>query len=380
MHIKSISAKKILDSRNEDTIEVSVNGQRASSPSGKSTGKYETPQYYKNLNNSIKLISKLKILFQINNFTDLKKLESFISKEFRLKNAKQFGANALFALESAILKALAKSQNKELWQIINPKAKKIPIPVGNAIGGGLHSHNKNAPEFQEFLLIPKGKSIKENIKVMSNAYKKLKFMINANSINDEGAWQTSFSNEEILETLSKFKEIKIGIDAAPSSFYKNSEYHYKNKSLNREAQIYYINSLIRKHNIFYLEDPIQEEDFKGFSNIIKSNSNLIVGDDLTATQIPRLKKAIKTKAINAIIVKPNQNGSLLELKKIFNICKKHNIKTIISHRSGETLDNALSDYAFAFQANYIKCGIATKWREVKLERLVEINKQLHKSL
>ncbi len=373
MEIKEIRARIIKDSRNEPTIEVIINSQKASSPSGKSTGKYETSSFHKSLDWNIKAINSLKIPFQINNFNDLKLIENNIKRKFKLSNAKQFGANALFALESAILKALAKSQNKQLWQLINPKAKKIPIPVGNAIGGGLHSHNKDAPEFQEFLIIPKNNNIKENIKIIKSIYKKLKSILKSNSINDEGAWQTSLSNEEILSILSKFKNIRIGIDIAASTFYKNNSYIYKNKYLNKKAQIFYINLIINKYNIFYIEDPLQEQDFEGFGEIIKSSQHLIVGDDLTATQIPRLKKAIKEKSINAMIIKPNQNGSLIELKQIFQICKKHNVKTILSHRSGETLDSALADYAVAFEADFIKTGIATKWREAKLNRLIQIS-------
>ena len=376
MLIKNLFAKKIKDSRNEYVIEVSANGQKASSPSGKSTGKYETPSYHISLEWNIKAINSLKIPSEINYFQDLKKIESYTKHKFNLKNAKQFGANALFALESAVLKALAKSQNKELWQIINPNTKKMPVPIGNAIGGGLHSHNKEHPEFQEFLLIPKGNNIKENVKIMQLVYKKLKSTIKTNSKNDEGAWQTNLSNEEVLESLSKFNKIKIGIDIASSSIYKNSEYIYKNRSLNREAQINYMNLLIEKYNLLYLEDPLQEEDFHGFSKINKSSFHLIVGDDLTATHISRLKKAIQSKSINAAIIKPNQNGSLIELQEIFNICKKNNIKTIISHRSGETLDSALADYAVGFQADFIKCGISTNYREAKLNRLIEISKEL----
>lgn len=376
MHIKNIQAIKIKDSRSDLTIAVIVNGAKASSPSGKSKGKYETPSYHNSLEWNIKAINKLRISFEINTFHDLKKLESYITKTFKLKNAKQFGANALFALESAVLKTLAKEQNKQLWQIINPRAKKIPIPVGNAIGGGLHSHNPNHPEFQEFLLIPQGKTILENVKVMNKVYTELKKILNASAKNDEGAWQTSLSNEQVLEIFSRFKEIKIGIDVASSSFYKDASYIYKNKILTRDAQIFYINSLIKKYNILYMEDPIREEDFQGFSKIKSSPSHLIVGDDLTATQISRLKKAIKNNSINAMIIKPNQNGSLLELHKIFQFCKKKNIKTVLSHRSGETLDAALADYAFAFEADFIKTGISTPWREVKLKRMIEISNKI----
>src|SRR3989344_8357629 len=152
MIIKSISAKSILDSRKEKTIQISANNEKASSPSGKSKGKYETPSYKQSLNQDIKTIKNTKSLIglEINSFQDLEKVESKIKSKI--------GANSLYALESAILKALAKSESKQLWQIVNPNLKskkiKIPIPLGNSIGGGLHSSNKQKPVFQEFLIIP----------------------------------------------------------------------------------------------------------------------------------------------------------------------------------------------------------------------------------
>ncbi len=377
MLIKEIKAKQILDSRGKPTIEVSVNGQKASSPSGTSAGKHETHSFHKNLNWNIKAINNLKELkeIEIKSFADLHIVENIIKQKFHLKETKQFGANALFALESAILKALAKHNNKELWQIVNPSAKRIPIPLGNAVGGGLHSHNKQHPAFQEFLLIPKGKTIKENVQIMRSVYAKLKKLVKAKGKNYEGAWQTSLNEEEILKILSRFKDIRIGIDVAASSFYCNGEYCYrKNKSLDKEMQIRYINSLISDYNIFYIEDPLQEEDFSGFSKIKKKA--LVCGDDLTVTHLDRLKTAIKKHSINSIIIKPNQNGSLLELHEIIKLCKRNKIKTILSHRSGETMDNTIADYAFAFQTDFIKCGISTKYREAKLNRLIEIEKLL----
>ena len=276
-------------------------------------------------------------------------------------------------MEISILKALAKEKNIQLYQIINPKSRSLPTPVGNAVGGGLHSHNKNSPNFQEFLLIPNKKTINENINEMNKVYNLLEQILRAKQKNDEGAWQTSLSDEQILRILSK-QEIRIGLDIASSWFFKNGFYNYKIKSLNTSSQIYYISYLIKKFNLFYVEDPLDEEDFSGFAKIFRSNKNLVVGDDLTATQISRLKEAISHKSINAMIIKPNQNGSLLELEKIFQLCKKHRIKTILSHRSGETLDTALADLAVGFQADFIKCGISTKWREAKLKRLIEIEK------
>jgi len=372
MFLKRVNAKKILDSRRELTIEVSLNGVKASSPSGKSTSKYETPCFHKSLDWNIKFLNDAEFNLEINSFYDLRKVESYLKEKAKLKDVKKFGANALFALESAILKALAKEKKLELFQLLNIKPKKLPVPVGNAIGGGLHSHNKDAPTFQEFLLIPKNKTAKENFYTLQKIHAQLKNQIHSTKKNDEGAWQTSLNDEQIISLLSKFKDIRVGIDAAASAFYKNSEYSYKNKTLNRNSQIYYINSLVKDYNLFYCEDPLQEEDFKGFSKIKRDSNHLVVGDDLTATQISRVKKAIRLNSINAMIIKPNQNGSLIELAEIFKICKENNIKTILSHRSGETLDDALADFAVGFQADFIKCGISTKWREAKLKRLVEI--------
>ena len=375
MIIKEIKAEKIPDSRGEATIKITIDGVAASSPSGKSKGKYETKPYNTSLDFSIEEINHLNFNFDINKFEDLKKVENFICKKYKFRNARQLGANVLFALESAILKALAKSKNKQLWQIVNPKAKKMPIPVGNAVGGGMHTKAKVHPVFQEFLLIPNEPTFKENVIAMKKVYEKLEAALNASEKNDEGAWQVPKNNKEVLDILVKLKgNLRIGLDVAASSFFRGDLYVYISKMLSRESQIIYMNNLVESYDIFYLEDPLQEEDFIGFSQIKKKH--LVVGDDLTATQIPRLKEAIKHNSINAMIIKPNQNGSLLELKKVFDLCKANNIKTILSHRSGETMDASLADYAFAFQADFIKCGLSTAFREAKLRRMIEIESNL----
>ncbi|MCU0642188.1 MAG: hypothetical protein MUF61_01230 [archaeon] len=377
MWIKELRGAKILDSRGHPTIGVEVNGCRASSPEGKSKGKHETKPYCESLDWSIHLIDVLKIPYEINSFDDLIKVENLIKDQFGFKNVHQFGANALFALESAILKALAKEQKKELWQIINPKARKFPIPVGNAIGGGLHSENFVIhPTFQEFLLIPQEKSFEKNVKMMNSIYTKIGKLLHAEEKNDEGAWQLAMDNTQVLDILSEFaKDARIGLDVASSSFYKYGFYLSGEKTLNKEEHIEYINNLIKKYNLFYVEDPVQEEDFDGFRKINKEKT-LVVGDDLTVTHFDRVKGAIKDKAINAMIIKPNQNGSLLDVRRIFELCKKNKIKTVLSHRSGETMDSAIADYAFGFGADYFKCGISTPWREAKLNRMIEIERSL----
>lgn len=384
MIIKDVKARIIEDSRGEKTIAVSINRcEEASSPNGKSTGEYETKQYYKDLNFCVDFLNKWNEDVEINKFDDLKIIEKIICKELKLKKANDFGANSLYAFESAILKALAYTNRKELFEIVgNPR--KIPFPVGNAIGGGLHSSSVSRhPNFQEFLIIPRGKSISKNVKAMNYLYKLAKKKLKIKKVNDEGALLVQFSDTDVLDILKRFKDkvekkfkfkIDLGLDCASSSLFKNGKYHYNEQKLDPKWQLNFISSLIEDYSLFYIEDPFEQRDFSNFSKLSKNSKAMIVGDDLTATQYNRTVGAIRTRSISGMIIKPNQNGSLIELKRIFDLCKKNGIKTVLSHRSGETMDDALSDYAVGFGADYIKCGIATGWREAKLKRLIEIEK------
>jgi enolase len=139
--------------------------------------------------------------------------------------------------------------------------------------------------------------------------------------------------------------------------------------------------LIERYNLVYVEDPLDEEDFSGFKELmakIKNKDTMIVGDDLTTTNIHRTERAFRAGAINAMIIKPNQIGSLIEVKKVVEFCKKNKIKTIFSHRSGETMDYILADLAFGFQADYIKTGIYGRERLIKLKRLIDIEKKMER--
>lgn len=390
MIIKKVRAREIKDSRGEKTIEVEVNGIWASSPSGKSTGAYESRPYRKSLKWNINFLKNWDAEIEILNFWDLRKVEFFIKKKLGLRDVKEFGANALFAFESAILKALAKEQRSELWEIVNPFAENFPRSVGNVIGGGLHSSKfKIHPDFQEFLVIPDGKSFEEDVKVMNFVHLEMGKSLKTRKKNDEGGWQTAKRDEEILEIFNRVRKkaerkfkvgVDIGLDVAASSFYSKKRYKYRDVLFKRSEQIFTVWRIAKKYNLFYLEDPLDERDFKGFKVLKKELRCLVVGDDLTATQISRLNRAIRKKAINAMIIKPNQNGSLLEVAQVFRMCRRAGIKTIMSHRSGETEDDALADYAFGFGADFIKTGIKTRWRERKLKRMIKIEKEFKKRL
>lgn len=332
----------------------------------------------------------------IKKFDDLKLIIKEI-KKFESR-AGRFGGNANYALEAVFLKAAAKDVGKELWRFIfdsldynfhDAKKKKVqmPMPVGNCIGGGKHSKliRGKKPDFQEFLLISHAKTFSKAITKNMRAYEYVRKLLKTRRVNDENAWMTDKTNEDILFILKKLTQryrVKIGLDVAASSFYKNGYYHYKNKSLIRDKvdQADYIEKLIEKFKLFYVEDPMQEEDFGGFveirNSIKKKKDTLIVGDDLTTTSLKRVRRAISSKGINALIVKPNQIGSLLEVKKVMEFCKKNNLVTIFSHRSGETMDDTLADLVVGFQGDFIKSGIVGRERLIKLRRVLEIEKSL----
>jgi len=408
--IKSVSAKSILDSRKEKTILVSIKTNfgsfSASAPNGKSKGKYETKPYKKNLEGDIKTIKEFKDYFSeevIENFADLKRVEDIVHGHI--------GANTLFALESCVLKSLASEQKKQVWELINPKANKLPRLIGNCVGGGAHTAihgnskkefprssvstqsaerkhseivNIKKPDFQEFLLIPKGASIIQSFNVNKKAKEKTQAILQdvdenfKNKENDENAWISSLDDKKVLEVLKRIN-IPLGIDVAASSFYKRKKYSYENPMLHRteDEQLEYLSNLIKNFHLLYIEDGFGEENFESFAKLLKKfPDRLIVGDDLTVTNYKRFEKAIKMKSINSIIIKPNQCGSLLEVASICKFAKENNIKIVFSHRSGETKETILADLAFGFQANFFKCGIEGDVREGKIKRLIEIEKSL----
>ena len=383
MKISEVSAKAILDSRKEKTILVTIRTNvgefSASAPNGKSTGKYEAKSYNKSLDGDVKTIKQLGEYFSkeiFEKFDDLKRVEDICEN--------QIGANSVFAFESAILKALAREKKKEVWELINPNGKKFPCLVGNCIGGGKHSKSDKKPNFQEFEIIPDVKNVEKAFELSKKIKKDVKIIIHREDKkfneerNDEDAWMTSLNEKEVLDILKR-TNVPLGIDIAASSFYKRKNYNYSNPIFKRslEEQFFYVSNLIKNFNILYIEDPFDENDFESFAKLLKRfPDRLIVVDDLTTTNLKRLEKAIKIKSINAIIVKPNQIGSLIEVKEVCELAKKNNIKIVFSHRSGETEETILADLAFGFQADFFKCGITGREREAKIKRLVEIEKEM----
>lgn len=402
MFIQEVKPSIISNSRGEKTIQIKLKTYKgtffSSAPSGKSRGKNEVEPYnMQGISRSYKILTIFcsKLINKniiIKSIEDLRKLTELVSR-FEHRYGK-LGGNVTYALECVFLKSASKEKNMELFEFIMKdlgitKKPKMPMPVGNCIGGGLHSKKVKGkrPDFQEFLLIPHEKTFSRAVTINLRAYEYARRLIKSKGRNDENAWLTNKTNEEVLDVLSQVSKrynVRIGLDVASSTFYEKGYYYYKNKELIRDKidQQDYMENLIKRYNIFYVEDPMQEEDFIGFKGLLnfvkdKNKKTLVVGDDLTTTNLRQVRRAISSGSINAMIVKPNQIGSILEVKKVVELCKKQDIKIIFSHRSGETMDDALADFAVGFGADFIKTGIYGRERLIKLKRIIDIEKQLN---
>jgi enolase len=408
--IRAIIAKPIRTSKGNPTLAVIVKTSKgiveASAPQGTSKGKHEVREFsVRGINFSINFINaigkKLKQMdINIDTFDDLKKIEKLIKEVDSSSDWHIMGGNALYALEAALLKATAKFHGYELWQFILGNRKKIiPLMLGNAIGGGLHLEKEKKTDYQEFLIIPKTKHFFDAYFITLQAYKETKKLITKYDkewqgiLTAENAIASTLANSQVLDILDELRKrirekfdirLDIGIDMAATSLWKNNGYIYKNFPLRnvmrREEQVNYVFNLIKKYKLFYVEDPFYEDDFLSFSKIMAKLKKakikcLICGDDLTTTNPSRIKKAIKEKAINAVIIKPNQVGSLITMRDSIELAKANDITPIISHRSGETFDDTIAHLAVGFQIPYIKTGIIGKERAVKLKELARIERK-----
>ena len=394
MIIKEIRAKKIKNSRNQDAIEVLVKTDQgsgiASAPSGASKSKKEVIDFPNGVDSAVNFVNttlneEFKN-YEINSFDNFKKIEEIIKKYDDTKNLEKIGGNLIVAFEFALLQTLTKGS---IWKFLRPEAKGVPRPLGNCIGGGAHVKDNIKNEFQEYLLLSlDAKSFTEAAKANLDIYNILRKKFKS-ELTDEGALALKLPIEEVLDVLKKVTDeyyeensikVRIGIDIAADSFFDGKHYIYRNKKLTRDQQIKYIIDLVKKYDLCYIEDPLEENDFKGFAEITKQvkKNCIICGDDLIATNSELLKKAIKEKSLTAVIVKPNQIGSLMKTKEIIDLAKENNIYPIISHRSGETKDATIAQLAVAFNVPVIKCGIYGKEREAKIEELKKIEKEIKK--
>lgn len=386
MKIKDAKARVVLNSRGNPTIEVEINGYHEAAPEGASKGsneaKYKEPTEAVRLFNE-ELVDFLKT-FEIEDLDDLKAFEeSFMS----IGGIEKYGANTLIATELAILRAWSNYYKEPVYKFFN-KHPSVNIRIlANVVGGGAHAKGKST-DIQEFLISPRTEDTRVAIFVASYFHKLIagKLEVLDKSFlygrNDEGAWTTSLEDFQVLALMKSTAEdvkmtydveIDIGIDYAANNLYKNGYYVYKNgKFLSREEQIEKVIELANFYNLFYIEDPLEENDFEGFSIIRERTSSLIVGDDLTVTNIERIKKALENKSIRGVIIKPNQIGSIVKTYEAVKFCKENGLVPIFSHRSGETESGIIAQIAYGMEVPFVKFGISGGERIAKLNELLRI--------
>ena len=309
------------------------------------------------------------------------------------KNKDNLGANAILGVSLAVLKASANEAHMPLYKYVGDGSS-MPYPMMNIINGGAHADNNL--DFQEFMIIPKKDTIKERIRVGAEVFHTLKKVLKEKGYNtnvgDEGGFAPDLkSNEEafqvIMEAITRAgynpgTEVNIGIDVAASEFYQDGKYHVDGKLLSTEELINFYEELVNKYPIISIEDPVDENDWSGFTLMTERLGDRIqiVGDDLFVTNIECLQKGIDNHAGNAILLKVNQIGTYTETLKTIELAKKHNYKTIISHRSGETEDTTIADLAVGLNLGQIKTGSMSRTDRVcKYNQLMRIEEDLTKS-
>jgi enolase len=397
--ITDIKGRLIFNSRGSKTIEVDIISDdkffgRASAPSGASVGKHEAQSFKENSpEKSLEELNKNLSKFIGIESRDPKAVYDILKNIDNSENYSKIGGSVAYAISLASVESASKALHEPLFRVLKPVGDyKFPYPLGNILGGGSHA-GPGTPDIQEYLICPIGATnIIEAIEINIKVHKQLKTILEKLDNNftygrgDEGAWAPNLNNDQALEVVEKAvsdsgynsgKEVAIGIDFASSSFWneKNKSYEYVRQGLVRSAkeQIDFVNDLIDKYHLIYVEDPVHEEDFEGMSIINKYNPQcLITGDDMLVTNKNRVKESMKYKSCSGAILKVNQAGSLYDALEFANECNKNDIKLITSHRSGESIDSHIAEIAVATSSKLLKTGVIGGERVAKLNQLVRL--------
>ena len=376
--ITDIISRLIFNSRGSKTIEVDIISDdkflgRASSPSGASVGKHEAQSFKENSpEKSLEELNKNLSKFIGIESHDTRAVYDVLKNIDNSENYSKIGGSVAYAISLASVESASKALNVPLFRVLKPVGDyKFPYPLGNILGGGSHA-GPGTPDIQEYLICPIGASnIIEAIEINIRVHKQLKTILEKLDNNftygrgDEGAWAPNLNNDQAIEVVEQAisdsgynsgKEVAIGIDFASSSFWNetNQSYDYLRQGLVRSTneQIDFVNDLIDKYHLIYVEDPVHEEDFEGMSIINKNHPEcLITGDDMLVTNKKRVKESIKYNSCSGAILKVNQAGSLYEALEFVNECNKNDIKLITSHRSGESIDSHIAEIAVLLLLN-----------------------------
>ncbi|WQT66955.1 phosphopyruvate hydratase [Helicobacter pylori] len=409
--IKDIHALEVMDSRGNPTIQASVilsDNTKASAivPSGASTGKREALELRDN--DKTRFLGKgvLRACENVNSvikhhLIGLEAInQAFVDERLRAldgtPNYANLGANAALGVSMALARASAKALNLPLYRYLGgANALTLPVPMLNIINGGTHANN--SIDFQEYMIMPLGfESFREALRASAEVYHTLKKLLDGKnqltSVGDEGGFAPNFNNNvEPLEVISQAiekagyqlgEEIALALDVASSELVdENFNYHLKgeNKILDSHELVAYYKKLVAKYPIVSIEDGLSEDDWEGWAFLSKELGRQIqlVGDDLFVTNASLLQKGIEKNIANAILIKPNQIGTISETLETIRLAKHHAYQCVMSHRSGESEDSFIADFAVALNTGEIKTGsTARSERIAKYNRLLEIEHEL----
>ena len=406
--IKNIYAREILDSRGNPTVEVELTLESgikavASVPSGASTGKNEALELRDNDKNRYHGKGVLKAINNVNNIIkplligkdslNQEEIDRIMLEKDGTENKEVLGANAILGVSLANLKAAAKYKGLELYEYLG-KEYSMPRCMMNILNGGVHASNNL--DFQEFMIVPNKEEYHENLRMGSEVFNTLKNVLKERNllcgVGDEGGFAPQINDakealELIKEAITKSgyelgKDINIALDVAASEFYNEEEdiYLLEGVKYTKEELVSYYQSLVDKYHIISIEDGMAEEDYEGWKLLTSKLSNIqLVGDDLFVTNKKLLQKGIDMHIANAILIKLNQIGTVTETLETIKLARDNNYKTIISHRSGETEDNYISDFAVGLNLGQIKTGSMSRGERLsKYNRLLRIEEKKKK--
>ncbi len=407
MKIKNIIAREILDSRGNPTVEATVilednTEATASVPSGASTGVHEALELRDNDMNRYLGKGVLKAVSNVNDIIkprligldvqNQKEIDELMINLDGTPNKEVLGANAILAVSLACLKASSKTAKKELFEYIG-RGTYMPRMMMNILNGGAHADN--GLDCQEFMIIPMHKEIDENVRIGSEVFHSLKQILKterlSTGVGDEGGFAPNINST--LEALNLImdaikaagyvpgKDVYLALDVAASEFYNNGVYSFEGKNRKKEQMVEFYEYITEKFPIVSIEDGMAEDDYEGWQLLTEKLGDRIqlVGDDLFVTNKKLLEVGIEKHMANAVLIKLNQIGTVTEAIETILLAKRNKYSTIISHRSGETEDTSIADFAVGLNLGQIKTGSMSRGERIcKYNRLMRINEKINK--
>jgi len=396
--IDRLAIRKILDSRGNATVEVDVVAGaalgRAAAPSGASTGALEAPSWPPaGVDGALRIFQdSVAPRLRGRDVKDQAGLDRTLRELDGTPNFARIGGNVATAVSLANAKAAAASAGKPLFRYLTgPQGPSIPLPLGNVIGGGRHAIGGTT--IQEYLVVSQGPTALANVTTNARVHALVRDALMkrlpgvALGRGDEGAWVAQLQDEEALSLLADVCRgvereagfpVRPALDFAASEFYRGGKYRYRDRALSAKEQVDFVERLAGDFSLFSVEDPFDQEDFGSFTELTKRIGDRckVIGDDIFVTNVERLRRGIEQRAANAILIKPNQIGTLSETRAAVDLAHSAGYATVMSHRSGETTDDTIAHLAVAFGCLGIKTGAVGGERIAKLNELIRIEEQL----